>query len=559
MMPAMTERQGFDETPTACPFLAFEDDRDFRSDRPDHRHRCFAEARPAPRAIAHQELFCVGGAFAQCPTFLEWAAREAAVVKRPSVRRPVPPTPGAGTSRAAAVVGPATSPPPPSRNRDWLAPPPWLAAEHATDAIPDEANAAPGDGHGPGLFGEIEPPMDPTGARGGSTPISRESASASPGSSPARAAAPASPADEVAPPPFLAGRSRPAPPSDRAGSGYPPSAVPGAATAGTAAVGAVAAGAAHSAASGAGTAGLDGDDDLASLLGTGARTLGAQIASPSTGGPPSAAPSPPPTSGRPPSSQGGSSPAAPVSGSSRAPYPPYTTSRDDALPFEPDDAEDLYDGALDYGVPGADDEIAAAAAARIARAKAESDAAPSGGSRFSVPGRKQSSGSGQARPLPQRAADPSAPAWERPRRFEAYPAIKSERRMPGIPKVAIWAGLLALAAVALFLIPPLLLGGGDGGASASPTPRGTAAVSDAPSPSPTRAPEPTPTTYTVKKDDTLSGIAAKYKVTVDDLLAANPDLKDPNRLQIGDKIVIPLPPSQTIPDGGTIPGASPSP
>jgi LysM repeat protein len=72
-------------------------------------------------------------------------------------------------------------------------------------------------------------------------------------------------------------------------------------------------------------------------------------------------------------------------------------------------------------------------------------------------------------------------------------------------------------------------------------------------------PQPTPTTYTVKKGDTLSGIAAKYKVTVDDLLAANPDFKDPNSLQIGDKIVIPLAPSQTIPDGGTIPDASPSP
>ena len=30
----------------ACPFVAFEDDRDERADRPDHRHRCFAEAVP---------------------------------------------------------------------------------------------------------------------------------------------------------------------------------------------------------------------------------------------------------------------------------------------------------------------------------------------------------------------------------------------------------------------------------------------------------------------------------------------------------------------------------
>ncbi len=34
----------------ACPFVAFGDDRDGRSTSPDHRHRCFAESPPAPRA-----------------------------------------------------------------------------------------------------------------------------------------------------------------------------------------------------------------------------------------------------------------------------------------------------------------------------------------------------------------------------------------------------------------------------------------------------------------------------------------------------------------------------
>ena len=43
----------------ACPFVAFEDERDERADRPDHRHRCFAEAEPAPRALAHQEAYCL--------------------------------------------------------------------------------------------------------------------------------------------------------------------------------------------------------------------------------------------------------------------------------------------------------------------------------------------------------------------------------------------------------------------------------------------------------------------------------------------------------------------
>ena len=62
----------------ACPFVAFEDDRDERADRPDHRHRCFAEAVPAPRALAHQEAYCLSSAFPVCPTFQEWARREAA-------------------------------------------------------------------------------------------------------------------------------------------------------------------------------------------------------------------------------------------------------------------------------------------------------------------------------------------------------------------------------------------------------------------------------------------------------------------------------------------------
>src|ERR1700690_2168900 len=76
-------------TPTgalACPFVAFEDDRDARADVPDHRHRCYAEIRPAPRAIAHQEAFCLSPGFAACPTFQDWARREAARAK-PAVDR----------------------------------------------------------------------------------------------------------------------------------------------------------------------------------------------------------------------------------------------------------------------------------------------------------------------------------------------------------------------------------------------------------------------------------------------------------------------------------------
>src|SRR5882757_124113 len=75
----MTERglPSMDGAP-ACPFVAFGDDRDGRATSPDHRHRCFAESPPAPRALAHQEAYCLSSAFPVCPTFQDWARREAA-------------------------------------------------------------------------------------------------------------------------------------------------------------------------------------------------------------------------------------------------------------------------------------------------------------------------------------------------------------------------------------------------------------------------------------------------------------------------------------------------
>jgi LysM repeat protein len=62
----------------ACPFVAFDDDRDERASSPDQRHRCYAEAKPAPRAFAHQEAYCLSSSFPVCPTFQDWARREAA-------------------------------------------------------------------------------------------------------------------------------------------------------------------------------------------------------------------------------------------------------------------------------------------------------------------------------------------------------------------------------------------------------------------------------------------------------------------------------------------------
>jgi LysM repeat protein len=71
----------FDGGPSACPFVAFEDDRDHRSDAPDYRHRCFAAPEPEPRAFPHQERYCLAAGFPACPVFLDWAKQEAAGVK----------------------------------------------------------------------------------------------------------------------------------------------------------------------------------------------------------------------------------------------------------------------------------------------------------------------------------------------------------------------------------------------------------------------------------------------------------------------------------------------
>ena len=104
MIPAMSERglPIVDGAP-ACPFVAFEDDRDGRSTAPDHRHRCFAEPRPAPRALAHQEAYCLASAFPVCPTFQDWARREAAAARPGAAARPADEVPLSQASDAYAT------------------------------------------------------------------------------------------------------------------------------------------------------------------------------------------------------------------------------------------------------------------------------------------------------------------------------------------------------------------------------------------------------------------------------------------------------------------------
>ena len=65
-----------------------------------------------------------------------------------------------------------------------------------------------------------------------------------------------------------------------------------------------------------------------------------------------------------------------------------------------------------------------------------------------------------------------------------------------------------------------------------------------PEPTPTATPEPratptpTPLVYTVQPGDTLSAIANRFGVTVDDLVRAN-RLVDPDQLEVGQQLSIP--------------------
>ena len=158
----------------------------------------------------------------------------------------------------------------------------------------------------------------------------------------------------------------------------------------------------------------------------------------------------------------------------------------------------------------------------------------------------------------RRDPDPEAPSWERPRRYEAYPTLKTRVGLPNLPRIGVAVAAIVAAAAALFFLPPLFLGLGDEpGTGAGASSRASAGPSVSSEPTP--LPSPTPQTYVIKKGDTLSKIATRFGVTIEDILAANEEtIKDADRITVGQEIVIPLPPSAASP-GSSVVGASPSP
>jgi LysM repeat protein len=219
----------------ACPFVAFEDDRDSRATNPDHRHRCYAEVRPAPRALAHQEAYCLSSAFPVCPTFQDWARREAAQAKAASSASAAA---AAASGAGAGSAGSSSAATPPSagpgagfggargyddddaefddwsgrgspgdalgRNppRDWSAPPPWMSSrDDGEDEEPPEIVAQP-PVRGGGLAGSFADRLA-GGPPGHAAPAGHGATAGSPpdGSGPTasrRAAGPNDPDDEAA-------------------------------------------------------------------------------------------------------------------------------------------------------------------------------------------------------------------------------------------------------------------------------------------------------------------------------------------------------------------------
>jgi LysM repeat protein len=127
--------------------------------------------------------------------------------------------------------------------------------------------------------------------------------------------------------------------------------------------------------------------------------------------------------------------------------------------------------------------------------------------------------------------------------------------LPSLPRVALMAIALGVAAIALFSLPTLLgIGRTNDGGVVSPSPSAAAASNNAASLAPSTKPGEAAQVYVVKVSDNLGKIAKKFKTTIEAILKANPQIKDPNKIKIGDEITIPTKASS---GGAASPSAAP--
>jgi len=396
----------------ACPFVAFDDDRDERATVPDHRHRCYADTRPSPRALAHQEAYCLSSAFPVCPTFQDWARRESARARADAKAREDADTAAsaaaassaatagawgtgiAGGAGLTASAGPIDDVAPPTDDDKAIDEHDDVAERDAEDASDDQL-----------LDGGEEPRRNP-------------------------------PREWSAPPPWLASSE-----AARGGHNAPP------------------------------------PDFLARRASEPGQGLVGSAADQLAGGP-----------------------------------PPPAVPRTDTRPRNESSAPEVEE-------------------------LAHRDAPP--------PRRP--------RAYDQHLGGPSSgPDWERPRRYEAYPTIKTRVGMPAIPRIVALAALVGLGALFFLFLPAFLGLGGKGEPVAS-------SATESPSPSESLAPTPvpvaTPILYTIKKGETLSHIATAHGVTLQQLLAANKSIKNPNNIREGQQITIPVPEGD-VPVDSAPPGSS---
>jgi LysM repeat protein len=166
--------------------------------------------------------------------------------------------------------------------------------------------------------------------------------------------------------------------------------------------------------------------------------------------------------------------------------------------------------------------------------------------------------------------DDVVPSWEIDGRFGAQPEPEpSEDRYGGWLTAIAVVAILALGVAGVIFLPGLLAGGparsptpaitllpslaptGSSIAATStpsaalPTVSATPIETDGPTAEPT--PEVTPRLYRIRAGDSLARIARRFDTTVEDILAANPDIENPNQIQVGQFIVIPQPPPTAAP------------